>query len=41
MHLSMRHEEWLERPQSGETMVTYDLTADDPETLGNKDGKQE
>jgi NTE family protein len=41
VHLSMRHEEWLERPQSGETMVTYDLTADDPETLGNKDGKQE
>lgn len=28
VHLSMRHEEWLERPQSGETMVTYDLTGD-------------
>jgi NTE family protein len=27
-HLSMRHKEWLERPQSGETMVTYDLTGD-------------
>jgi NTE family protein len=27
--LSMRHPEWLERPQNGETMVTYDLTADD------------
>ena len=24
VHLSMRHKEWLERPQSGETMVTYD-----------------
>ncbi|MBR1215074.1 DUF3734 domain-containing protein [Bradyrhizobium sp. JYMT SZCCT0180] len=28
VHLSMRHKEWLERPQSGETMVTYDLTRD-------------
>src|SRR5712672_4075647 len=36
VHLSMRHEEWLERPQSGETMVTYDLTRD--EAL---DGKKE
>jgi NTE family protein len=26
--LSMRHEDWLERPQSGETMMTYDLTGD-------------
>jgi NTE family protein len=26
--LSMRHSEWLERPQSGETMMTYDLTGD-------------
>jgi NTE family protein len=26
--LSMRHTEWLERPQSGETMMTYDLTGD-------------
>src|SRR5665213_869834 len=31
VHLSMRHEEWLERPQSGETMVTYDLTGDGAE----------
>jgi NTE family protein len=31
VHLSMRHEEWLERPQSGETMVTYDLTGDGTE----------
>jgi NTE family protein len=38
VHLSMRHKEWLERPQSGETMVTYDLTGDATETL---DGKQE
>ncbi len=38
VHLSMRHEEWLERPQSGETMVTYDLTGDGTET---PDGKQE
>ena len=30
VHLSMRHKEWLERPQSGETMVTYDLTGDVP-----------
>src|ERR1700710_2135366 len=28
VHLSMRHKEWLERPQSGETMVTYELTGD-------------
>ena len=28
VHLSMRHKDWLERPQSGETMVTYDLTRD-------------
>jgi NTE family protein len=28
VHLSMRHKDWLERPQSGETMVTYDLAAD-------------
>lgn len=28
VHLSMRHEQWLERPQTGETMVTYDLTGD-------------
>jgi len=39
VHLSMRHEEWLERPQSGETMVTYDLTGDGGAALD--DGKQE
>jgi len=38
VHLSMRHKDWLERPQSGETMVTYDLTGDGTE---NPDGKQE
>src|SRR6202051_4380782 len=35
VHLSMRHKDWLERPQSGETMVTYDLTGDGTETLDN------
>jgi NTE family protein len=29
VHLSMRHPEWLARPQNGETMVTYDLTRDE------------
>src|SRR6202041_4180273 len=29
VHLSMRHKEWLDRPQSDETMVTYDLTGED------------
>ena len=38
VHLSMRHEDWLERPQSGETMMTYDLTGDGSKT---PDGKQE
>ena len=38
VHLSMQHKEWLERPQSGETMVTYDLTGDASEAL---DGKKE
>jgi NTE family protein len=38
VHLSMRHEDWLERPQSGETMMTYDLTGDRTKT---SDGKQE
>src|ERR1700704_3529805 len=36
VHLSMRHEDWLERPQSGETMVTYDLTGDGAESLSTK-----
>ncbi len=29
VHVSMRHKDWLERPQTGETMVTYDLTGDE------------
>ena len=28
VHQSMSNKDWLERPQSGETMVTYDLTQD-------------
>jgi len=38
VYLSMRHKDWLERPQSGETMVTYDLTGDGSDA---PDGKQE
>jgi NTE family protein len=38
VYLSMRHKDWLERPQSGETMVTYDLTGDGSDV---PDGKQE
>ncbi len=29
VHLSMRHKESLERPQSGETMVSYDLSGEE------------
>jgi NTE family protein len=29
VHQSMRHKEWLQRPQSDETMVTYDLLDDE------------
>src|SRR6478609_1306465 len=36
VHLSMRHEDWLERPQSGETMITYDLTGDSTNPPGGK-----
>jgi NTE family protein len=32
VHLSMRHKDWLQRPQSGEAMVTYDLTGDGSDT---------
>ena len=28
VHVSMRHKDWLEQPQSDETMVAYDLTGD-------------
>jgi NTE family protein len=38
VYLSMRHKDWLERPQSGETMVTYDLTGDGSDA---PDGKEE
>jgi NTE family protein len=38
VYRSMRHKDWLERPQSGETMVTYDLTGDGTDA---PDGKQE
>jgi len=34
VHLSMRHPEWLARPQNGETMVTYDLTQDELDASG-------
>ena len=34
VHHSMRHPEWLERPQNGETMVTYDLTRDELDATG-------
>jgi NTE family protein len=39
VYASMRHKEWLERPQNGETMVTYDLTGDGSETLDQKQEK--
>ena len=29
VHRSMQHKEWLERQQSGETMVTYDLSGEE------------
>ena len=41
VHLSMRHKDWLERPQSGETMVTYDLTGDGTAIYRSNSGKQE
>src|SRR4030081_689017 len=37
VHLSMRHKDWLERPQSDETMVTYDLTGDGTETFDEQE----
>ena len=36
VHLSMRRKQSLERPQSDETMVTYDLTRDGGGTLDDK-----
>src|SRR4030088_1582719 len=38
VHLSMRHKDWLERPQSGETMVTYDFTEGPAPADGNQEG---
>src|SRR3982075_1582467 len=32
VHLSMRHKEWLERPTTGESMVTYELSGESGET---------
>jgi NTE family protein len=29
VHQSMRHQEWLQRPQADETMVTYDLSGEE------------
>jgi NTE family protein len=29
VHRSMQHKDWLERPQSGETMMTYDLSGEE------------
>ncbi|MBI5321537.1 DUF3734 domain-containing protein [Bradyrhizobium sp.] len=38
VHQSMKQKHWLERPQSGETMVTYDLTRDgDGAAAGKKE----
>ena len=39
VHLSMRHKDWLERPQSGESMMTYDLTGEGTETLDSNRSK--
>jgi NTE family protein len=36
VHLSMRHKEWLERPQSDETMVSYDLMGEASEAVDRK-----
>ena len=30
VYRSLQHKDWLERPQAGETMVTYDLSGEDP-----------
>jgi NTE family protein len=36
VHESMRHKDVLERPQSGETMMAYDMTRDGPKSPGAK-----
>ena len=33
VHLSMKHPEWFDRPQSDETMVTYDLSQEGSEQI--------
>jgi NTE family protein len=38
VHLSMRHKDRLDQPQSGKTMMAYDLTGDG---TGSRDGKKE
>lgn len=37
VHLSMRQKDLLEQPQSGETMITYDLTQDGSLSAANKE----
>ena len=36
VHQSMRHKDVLERPQSGETMMAYDMSGDAPKSPGAK-----
>ncbi|KRR04185.1 hypothetical protein CQ12_33865 [Bradyrhizobium jicamae] len=36
VHLSMRHKDVLERPQSGQTMMAYDMMGDVPRSPGSK-----
>src|SRR5256884_1036692 len=36
VHLSMRHKDVLERPQSGQTMMAYDMTGNGPKSPGDK-----
>jgi len=36
VHQSMRHKDVLERPQSGETMIAYDMSGDSAKTPGAK-----
>jgi NTE family protein len=39
VHLSMRRKDWLQRPQSGQTMVTYDMTGDEAGSVADKKGE--
>jgi NTE family protein len=36
VHLSMRHKDVLERPQSGASMKAYDMSGDVPKSPGAK-----